>query len=148
MRVMVFEAGQADATKSFACPFLGFPFADAAKDGAHRDVSEHCLPREQRVRLEDEADASRDSVHNLSADPDLTGARPVETGDERQCGRLTAAGRADDRAKLARLDDEGDIADRSKGIAARRQETLRNVVELDEPVVTASRLFAVETEDG
>src|SRR5581483_1310818 len=109
--MVVLEAAEADAAQPLARLRMRFLPRDAVEARSQRDVAEHRLPRHQRIGLEDEARAARDSVDAPSADRDSARARRVEAGDEREGRRLPAPGRTDDRAELAGLDDEADVVD-------------------------------------
>ena len=90
----------------------------------------------------------RDAVHVLPADPDRAGAGPVQPGDLAERRRLAAAGRADDRAELAGLDGEGDVADRGERLALRRQNRLVRSRDLDPRRVGQPASVAVRSRPG
>ena len=132
VRVVVLEAGEADAAQPVAARWPA-P-ASSATPRKHRP--EATLPSTV-------FHGSSASVWNmklvprvmpvdrLAADADRAGARPVQAGHQRQRRRLAAPGRPDDRAELARLDDQVDVAQRGERRARRGDEPLGHAAQLD-----------------
>src|SRR2546423_14737361 len=104
MRIVIFEAAEADLRDPLARALLRFALRHAAKPQAGRDVAEHALPREQHVALEDVAELIADRAYGLAHHAHLAGARRREPGDERERRRFAASGRADDRHELTTAD--------------------------------------------
>src|SRR5262249_12457019 len=104
MRVVMLEAGKADALEPIACCAVRLLLALAAEERAGDDVVEHVPPWEKGVGLEDEADPGIDAGYRHAHPAQLAGARSSETRDEIQGGRLAATGRPDDGDELALVD--------------------------------------------
>src|SRR3989449_7747371 len=93
---------------------LGDPRADlrvgpARDTEAKRDVLPHRHRGEQRVRLEDDAEAPlarRHAVDHPAIEEDVAAVRRLEAGDHPERRRLAAARAADERDELARADVE------------------------------------------
>ncbi len=86
-----------------------------ARAQAEGDVVEHRHVRVERVVLEhhrDVAPARVEVVDDARRRSDLPGADLLEAGDHPQRGRLAAARGPDEHHELARLDLEGEVADR------------------------------------
>src|SRR5438552_3938571 len=99
--------------------------------GARGDVSQHGLPGEVGVGLEDVADSLRDAGHRLAEDVDLALAWRLEARDEGQGGRFAASSRADHRAELARVHTHVQVVERRKDSAGRGEEPLGHPPKLD-----------------
>src|SRR5712692_116355 len=127
MRVAVLETGQPDARDPIARALARLSFSLAAEQRAGDDVAEHILPREDRVSLEDIADARVDALHGLAHHLHRTFARPLQAGDETQGGGFATAGRPNHGEELAVGDRQVDVTDRGVGLASWRREPLGDV---------------------
>ena len=108
-----------------------FFLPDAAKAEACADVVEDALPRQERVALEDVADAAVDRRDGLAHHAHGPAARRLEAGDERKCRRLPAAGRADDGHELALGDRQRQVLERRVDVARRCSEPLGDIQQFD-----------------
>src|SRR5437762_1559467 len=84
-----------------------------------------------RHDLEDVPDIPGDALDGLAVDEDVAFAGRLESGDERERRRLAAPGRPDDRAELAVMDHEIEVAKRGIGRPRRCQETLADMTKID-----------------
>src|SRR2546423_361405 len=131
VRVVTLESGETDPLDPIACALLRLAARDPAKTWTRRDVVEHVLPWKDGIDLKDIADVTPDAPHRYAPDEHLALARWLETGDQGERRRLAAAGRTDDRAELAVLDDEIEVAQRGVVRPRRCQETIAHLPKLD-----------------
>src|SRR5204862_398680 len=131
VRVVALESGEADALDPIARALVRVATGHTAEPRTRGHVVEHALPREDRVDLKDVSNVAPYPAHDLVSNAYLALARWLETGDERERRRFSAAGRADDRAELALLHGEVEIAQRRVRRTGRREEALRHVPKLD-----------------
>jgi hypothetical protein len=108
VRIALAQSAQPDEAER-----LGDAFAPAPAVDAEADVLGHGQVREERIVLEDHADAATLGRHPGAVagdgrvlEPDLAGVRVLEAGDQAQQRRLAAAARAEERDDLALLDAE------------------------------------------
>src|SRR6266566_3770128 len=127
VRVAVLEPGKSNTRDPIARMLERLGFWLTAEPRAGGNVAEYILPGEDRIRLEDIANARVNALHGLSHHLHRTCAGPLQAGDETQGGGFAAAGRADHRAELARRDAEGDVPYRRVGLASGRQKALGDV---------------------
>ncbi|ENN84083.1 hypothetical protein RHSP_79036 [Rhizobium freirei PRF 81] len=130
MRIVMQELGEPDAGE----PVLGSLFRHglrlAAEKRAGHDVFDNVLPREERVRLEHEADARVDAADRTAHQPDFAGAGLRKTGDEIERRRLAAACRSDNGDEFTALDGHVEIAKCRQRLAGRRYETAADIDKL------------------
>src|SRR5438552_11085065 len=131
VRVVALEPGEADALDPIARALVRVATGHTAEPRTRGHVIEHALPRKDRVDLKDVSNVAPYAAHDLVSNAYLALARWLETGDERERRRFSAAGRADDRAELALLHGEVEIAQRRVRRTGRREEALRHVPKLD-----------------
>src|SRR5438105_6090085 len=131
VRVVALEPAEPDAGDPVARAPLGFSSSGPAKARPGRDVVEDVLPGKDRIDLEDIPNIPGDALDGLAVDEDVAVAGRLEPGDERERRRLSAAGRTDDRAELAVMDDEVEVAQRGVGGPRWCQETLADMTKLD-----------------
>src|SRR5512142_3266498 len=138
MRVVPLEAGETHTRDPLARLLVRGAAVAPAEARPHRDIVQDVLPREDRITLEDVADPASDATHRLAEHPHRPEAGRLEPGDERERRRLPAAGRPDDRAELARRDGQIQVAKRREGLPRRRDESLRDALQLDRGAVVRS----------
>src|SRR5207253_8681326 len=114
-----------------SCPVAGLAAGSPVIAGPGGHILEHRLPGKDRVGLEDVADAVRNTPDSASLDPDLTDARWLQARNQRQGGRLAAAGGPDDGAELTGRNLHREIAERRVDAAFRRSEPLGDVAQFD-----------------
>src|SRR5260221_5986589 len=127
VRGAVLEPGKSNTRDPIARMLERLGFWLTAEQRASGDIAEHVLPGEDRIRLEDIANARVNALHGLSHHLHRTCAGPLQAGDETQGSGFAAAGRADHRAELAGCDAEGDVPYRSVSLASGRQKALGDV---------------------
>src|SRR5438046_6517673 len=131
VRVVALESAKSDTPDPVARAPFGFGALGAAKARSGGGVVGHVLPGKDGGDLEDIPDIPGDALDRLAVHEDVAFAGRLESGDERERRRLAAAGRTDDRAELAVMDDEIEVAKRGIGRPRRCQETLADMTKLD-----------------
>ncbi len=129
--VAVFESSQSDTRDPIARALECLGFWLAAKQRTRGDITQHVLPGEDGIGLEDIANARVNALHGFAHHLHFTGAWPLQTGDEAQGGGFAAAGRADHRAELARRDAEGEVPYGGVGLSGGRAEAFADVPQFD-----------------
>src|SRR5216684_5480525 len=127
VRVAVLETGQPDTRDPIVSALARLGFWLTAEQRAGDDVAEHILPGEDRVSLEDIANARVDALHGFAHHLHRTFTRPLQAGDETQGGGFAGAGRPNHGDELTRRDAEGEVPYRGVGLARWRREPLGDV---------------------
>src|SRR5919201_5892774 len=124
---MVLTLGETDGLQPRARTLPTLARRDPAVEQRQLDVLERTRPREQVEHLEHEADLgvahagqliARQSRHVLAVEPVTAAGRTIETAEQVHEGRLARARRSHDRDELARLDRDGDAAQRVHRVRA------------------------------
>ena|SRR5579863_3274853 len=133
MRVFALEARQAREINIFLGYARKLGAANAASLGTILDVSPHGTPREERVILEDDGAACVGSRNARAGELHDSRCRKLESGDQVEERRLSAAAGADDTDEFVRCLRKRNVTEREHGFGTVAV-NLRNVADVDENV--------------